>query len=161
MLPCSTARAHPFPALSEQGEAMFELAQQMVSLAKRIEARFSPISTSAGIVRLGLPESVAKACLSELFLKVETRSKLQLDVTVEQQQLDKPSPQKSENLDIEILAEADVGPPIKVEPIGRNPLSWLGSPAMARSIEACTPTQAADLPIVTTPEPSQTRDVNK
>jgi DNA-binding transcriptional LysR family regulator len=156
--PLFDRQAHPF-LLSEQGEAMFELAQQMVSLAKRIEARFSPISTSAGIVRLGLPESVAKACLSELFLKVRKLApKLQLDVTVDSSSSINRR-LRNLSLDIGILAEADVGPPIRVEPIGRNPLSWLGSPAMARSIEACTPTQAADLPIVTTPEPSQTRAV--
>jgi DNA-binding transcriptional LysR family regulator len=135
---------------------MFELAQQMVSLAKRIEARFSPVSASAGIVRLGLPESIAKACLSELFLRMRKLApRLQLDVTVESSSSINRR-LKNLSLDIGILAEAELGPPIKIEPIGRNPLAWLSSPAVAKRIETCTPAVAADLPIVTTPEPSQT-----
>ena len=156
--PLFDRQAHPF-LLSEPGEAMFEHAQQMVSLAKRIEARFSPISASAGIVRLGLPESVAKACLSELFLKVRKLApRLQLDVTVESSSSINRR-LRNLSLDIGILAEADLGPPIKLEPIGRNPLSWLSSPALARRVEACTPAHSADLPILTTPEPSQTHAV--
>jgi DNA-binding transcriptional LysR family regulator len=156
--PLFDRQAHPF-LLSAEGEAMFELAEQMVSLARRIEARFSPVSASAGIVRLGLPESVANACLSELFLKVrELAPRLQLDVAVESSSSINRR-LRNLSLDIGILAEPDLGPPIRVERLGRNPLGWLSSPALGRRMEACTPAAAADLPILTTPEPSQTHAV--
>src|SRR5260370_32833363 len=56
--------------LSEQGEQLLTLAQDLLTLSNQIEARFVPVNATKGVVRLGLPESVAATCLSSLIQRV-------------------------------------------------------------------------------------------
>lgn len=137
--------------LSEHGQELLELAQDLILLSKKIETRFAPVRGSRGVVRLGLPESVAVTCLSSIIQSAaELAPLLQLEVTVD---LSNVINRKLLNLslDVAILADPEVGPPIKLTPIGQNPLAWLSSPDLAPPAEV-TPEELAKFRILTTPE---------
>ncbi len=140
-------------SLSEQGEQMMGFVDEMMSLSKRIETHFPPLGGFRGVVRLGLPESIAAACLSELIDRVEALApQLRLDVTVD---LSSAINRKLKNfsLDVAILAEPDLGAPIKLAPIGKNPLAWLSCVATAPK-GTVSPEQLAHFRVLTTPENS-------
>ena len=137
--------------VNEHGQELLELAEEMFLLSKKIEARFMPVSGSKGVVRLGLPESVAATCLSVMMQGVAAVAPLlRLDVTVD---LSSAINRKLTDLslDVAILADPDVGPPIKLTPIGRNPLAWFGAPALAPAGEV-TPADLAKFRLLLTPE---------
>jgi DNA-binding transcriptional LysR family regulator len=139
--------------LSEQGETMLAFVNEMMSLLKRIEVQFPPLGGFRGVVRLGLPESIAVTCLSELIDRVEALApQLTLDVTVD---LSSAINRKLKNLslDVAILAEPDLGAPIKLAPIGKNPLAWMCCAPMAPK-GTVSPEQLAHFRILTTPENS-------
>ena len=141
--------------LSDHGRELVELAREMVQLAKRIETRFTPVGDCRGVVRLGLPESVAATCLSAIIqLVAELAPLLRLDVTVDTSILINRK-LAGLSLDVAVLADPEVAPPIKLVPVGHNPVSWLAAPAMAGPGEV-TPADLARLHILTTPEFSLT-----
>ena len=145
-------------ALSDHGRELLELARDMVELSKRIETRFTPVGESRGVIRLGLPESVAVTCLSSMIQQVaELAPLLRLDVTVDTSTAINRK-LVSLDLDVAILADPEVAPPIKLTVIGQNPAAWLASPATARATEA-TPAELARFRILTTPEFSHTSAV--
>jgi DNA-binding transcriptional LysR family regulator len=146
-------RAGHHVTLSEPGEKMLSFVDEMMSLSKRIETHFPALGGFRGVVRLGLPESIAAACLSELIDRVEALApQLRLDVTVD---LSSAINRKLKNLslDVAILAEPDLGAPITVVPIGKNPLAWLSCVATAPK-GTVNPKQLAHFRVLTTPENS-------
>lgn len=144
--------------LNEHGEELLELARDMVLLSKRIETRFAPVGESRGVIRLGLPESVAAICLSAMVQKIaELAPLLRLDVTVDMSTVINRKLMNL-SLDVAILADPEVAPPIKLVPIGQNPLAWLGSPGILPATEV-TPADLARFRILTTPEFSHTAAV--
>ena len=131
---------------------------EMMSLSRRIERHFPPLGGFRGVVRLGLPESIAAACLSELIDRVEVLApQLRLDVTVD---LSSAINRKLKNLtlDVAILAEPNLSPPIKLAPIGKNPLAWLSCPATAPQ-GVSTPEQLGRFRVLTTPDNSSNHAV--
>jgi len=144
--------------LTKQGTVVLEHASGIVSLADRISACCTAVGAARGVVRLGLPDSIAAACLSALVSRVaEVCPLVRLDVTVDLSSTINRR-LKDLSLDVAILAEPDVGPPIKLMPIGRNPLAWLGAPSTLPG-NGVTPADLARFRVITTPEFSHTYDI--
>lgn len=145
-------------SLTERGRLILEYAGGIVMLANRIRAACAAPGESRSVVRVAMPDSIAAACLSALVLRVgEVCPLVQLDVTVDLSSTINRR-LKDLSLDVAILAEPDAGPPVKLTPIGRNPLSWLAAPSVPLS-GTVTPEALARLRIITTPEYSHNYDV--
>ena len=160
---------HSF-SLTERGTLILDYAGRIVALANQISAACAAAGESRSVVRVGMPDSIAAPCLSALVSRVaEVCPLVQLDVTVDLSSTINRR-LKDLSLDVAILAEPDVGPPVKLTPVGRNPLSWLAAPSMApsglpgRSLGgssggSVTPADLTRLRIITTPEYSHNYDV--
>jgi len=144
-------------SLTERGSLILEHAENMVLLANRISAICVVPGKSRSVVRVGMPDSIAAACLSALVSRVaKVFPSVQLAITVD---LSSTINRRLRDLsiDVAILAEPDVGPPVTLIPIGRNPLAWLAAPSVRLS-GSVTPIDLASLRIITTPEYSHNYD---
>jgi DNA-binding transcriptional LysR family regulator len=144
--------------LTERGTLILEYADGIVSLSNRINAACAAPGDSRSVVRVGMPDSIAAACLSALVSRVaEVCPLVQLDISVDLSSTINRR-LKDLSLDVAILAEPDVGPPVKLTPIGRNPLAWLAAPSIPLS-DVVTPADLRRLRIITTPEYTHNYDV--
>jgi DNA-binding transcriptional LysR family regulator len=140
--------------VTDNGEVLLRFTEEMLSVCKKMEAHFPALGGWRGVVRVGMPDSIAATCLPDLINRVgDVAPQLRLDVTVD---LSNALNRKLRNLtlDVAILAEPDVGPPIKVTRIGKNPLGWLSAPGNAPPGKV-RPGDLAHLRILTGPEHSQ------
>jgi DNA-binding transcriptional LysR family regulator len=139
--------------LTGEGEVLLELASTILANTWKISERVGALGIVQGVVRFGLPETFALACLPELMrslgrdypgLRVElaigTSSTLLRDL-------------EDRRLEVAILSNPRENPRLRMIPLGQHEMVWAASP----DLETRPPIRPGDIraaPIISNPYPS-------
>ena len=130
-----------------QAEKMLQLADELAGIARRGDAL-------RGMLRLGANESTAMCGLTELLSRLKAvypELKIELTIDVGAALSRKLN---ARELDMAILSDPMSAPHVVDEAIGAVMLGWIASPRLALPKRDLTPSEAASLPVVSTPVPS-------
>jgi DNA-binding transcriptional LysR family regulator len=139
--------------LSSDGEVLLELSGNVLSEARRIQERVGSATNVQGLIRLGVPETFALACLPELmrFLAVEHPG-LRVELAIG------TSTQLSEDLEERRIDVAVLGDPkenlrLRTIPLGHHTMKWVAHESFDLR-EPVRPIDLRGLPIISTPPPA-------
>src|SRR5262245_52671039 len=120
-------RRGPQLSLTVEGHALIGYADRMLDTAGEIVDRFRSRDPLKGVLRLGLSESFALICLTDLLKRLEERYP---DLKAEVHVGDTGAVSallNARKLDIAIVSEPVVEPHVHARPIGTNLLGWVAS----------------------------------
>ena len=120
-------RRGPHLSLTVQGHALIGYAERMLDTAGEIVDRFRSRDPLKGVLQLGLSESFALICLTDLLKRLEERYP-DLKASVHVGDTGAVSALLNERkLDIAVVSEPIVEPHVHARPIGTNQLGWVAS----------------------------------
>ncbi|HMK78840.1 MAG TPA: LysR family transcriptional regulator [Xanthobacteraceae bacterium] len=120
-------RRGPQLSLTVEGHTLIEYADRMLDTAGEIVDRFRSRDPLKGTLRLGLSESFALICLTDLLKRLEGRYP-DLKASVHVGDTGAVSALLNERkLDIAVVSEPVVEPHVHARPIGTNQLGWVAS----------------------------------
>jgi DNA-binding transcriptional LysR family regulator len=120
-------RRGPQLSLTVEGHALIGYADRVLDTAGEIVDRFRSRDPLKGTLRLGLSESFALVCLTDLLKRLETRYP-ELKTEVHVGDTGAVSALLNERkLDIAVVSEPVVEPYVHARPIGTNQLGWVAS----------------------------------
>jgi DNA-binding transcriptional LysR family regulator len=148
-------RRGPRISLTAEGHALVEYADRMLETAGEMIERFHTRDPLNGILRLGLNESFALICLPELLQRLEQRYPgIKTSVFVGDTGLVSQSLNRKE-LDIAIVSEPKVGAHVRLEPIGRNRLSWYAGADVELARKIMSPADLSQFHLIVSPSTAQ------
>ncbi len=139
--------------LTKDGKALFELSRSVLSETWRIPETLSG-NVARGTFRLGVPENIARTCLSELLRVLRhDHSELKLELAIG------TSGNLSRELEEHRLGAAILGNPhtsgardLQFIPLGKHPMVWASGPGFDIK-GTITPADICELPVLCNPEP--------
>ena len=148
-------RRGPRISLTAEGHALVEYADRMLETAGEMIERFHTRDPLNGVLRLGLNESFALICLPELLQRLEQRYPgIKTSVFVGDTGLVSQSLNRKE-LDIAIVSEPKVGAHVRLEPIGRNRLSWYAGAGVELARSIMSPADLSQFHLIVSPSTAQ------
>jgi DNA-binding transcriptional LysR family regulator len=143
-------RAKPTPL----GREMAAHAEQVVAVCEELDGRFSTGVEMRGTVRIGVADTFAMTCLSELMRHIEqrfpqVRAEIRVDFSVRLN-----ASLHMGDIDIAVLTAPTANPLVVVEPLADLGLVWVASPRLELGKGPFRPADFAGLPIITNPDPS-------
>lgn len=148
-------RRGPRINLTAEGHALIAYADRMLAAAEELTQRFRTRNPLIGTLRIGLSENFAQLCLGELFRRVETRypaikaSMFIGDSGELTQRLN------ARELDIAIVANAQVQDHVSREPVGWSRLGWFARRDFHAGPEILTPSDLAQHHLIMSPPSSR------
>ena len=148
-------RRGPRISLTAEGHALMEYADRLLGTADEMVERFRTRDPLKGMLRLGLNESFALICLPDLLRRLELRypgikiSVFVGDTGLVSQKLDR------QELDIAIVSEPTVGPHVRREPIGSNPLGWFAAIDFELARGVLSPADLGQFHLIVSPPTAQ------
>ena len=139
--------------LTNEGEVLLELAATMLTEARRIHERVGNARAVQGVIRLGLPENFAIACLPELLrLLGRDHERLRIDLAIGTS--DSLSRDLEEHrIDAAILANPPASRKLRLIPIGQHRMVWTAAPSFGLK-PPIRPGDIRGLPIISNPQPA-------
>ncbi|MFI5013690.1 MAG: LysR family transcriptional regulator [Hyphomicrobiales bacterium] len=132
-------RRGPRLSLTAEGHALVDYADRMLDTAGEIVDRFRSRDPLKGLLRLGLSESFALICLTDLLQRLEERYP-DLKTSVHVGDTGTVSSLLNERkLDIAVVSEPAVEPHVHRQPIGTNQLGWVASTKLVISQAVLSP----------------------
>ncbi len=120
-------RRGPRLSLTAEGHALLDYADRILETASEIVDRFRSRDPLKGLLRLGLSESFALICLTDLMRRLEQRYP-DLKTSVHVGDTGTVSGLLNERkLDIAVVSEPSLEPHVHARPIGTNELAWFAS----------------------------------
>ncbi len=143
-------RARPTPL----GREMAAHAELVVAACEELDGRFAPGDDLRGPVRIGVADTFAMTCLSELMRHVEkrfpaVRAEIRVDFSVRLNEA-----LQGGDIDIAVLTAPTPNPLVTIEPLVALELAWVASPKLLLGKGPFRPADLAGLPIITNPNPS-------
>jgi len=136
------------------GLNLLAYAERMLALAEEMNLRLGAKGPVAGLLRLGVADSFAIACLPQLLVDMGDRfPALRVEVSVDYSaELD--AELQAGALDIAVLTAPRLTEAIRVEPLVEMVLRWVAPPRLLQGARCLRPADLVDVPIVTNPSPS-------
>jgi DNA-binding transcriptional LysR family regulator len=148
-------RKGPRISLTAEGHALLGYAERMLATAQEMKNRFQSRNPIEGVLRLGVNETFATVCLSELIRRLEQQNPgLQVSVCVEHSRAMSRLLNDME-VDVAVVSEPQVARHVKEEPVGTNGFAWAASPSMITPRGVVTANEIASLPIMVTAPPTR------
>jgi DNA-binding transcriptional LysR family regulator len=145
-------RNGPRVTLTADGNALLEYADRLLETADDAVVRFKQRNPLLGLLRIGVNESFALICLTDLMSRLEQQyPKLKTSVVVGDTGMISGL-LNDHQLDIAIISEPDVGTHIHQVPIGRNELAWIASNRFKLPSGTLTPSQLAEHHLIVSPQ---------
>jgi DNA-binding transcriptional LysR family regulator len=141
--------------VSDQGVAMFDYVERVLSLMQDLEGHVRRRGPLRGLIRLGVPDSFALLCLADLLKSLDGKHpELNVAVTVDNS---RALGQKLEEgaLDLAIMTEPP-GKLVRMEYFGPQAVTWVASPSFRKRAQQLAPADLVSEQIVTNPAPSPT-----
>ena len=143
-------RAKPTPL----GREIAAHAEQVVAVCEELDGRFSGGVQMRGTVRIGVADTFAMTCLSEVMRHIEqrfplVRAEIRVDFSVRLNES-----LHAGDIDIAVLTAPAPGPLVVIEPLLDLGLVWVASPKLLSAKGPYGPADFASLPILTNPAPS-------
>lgn len=140
--------------LTAAGREMLGYVERILALTEEMEGRVGRNDPLHGLLRLGVNDTFALACLSELLTALERLyPELRVDVSVDISTL--LSEQLNQRqLDVAFLVAPEVEAAVTTERLGWVDNSWVASPLMRLPSCPVTPHDLVDHRVLTTPAPS-------
>lgn len=144
-------RHGPRVTLTAEGHALIDHAAQLLENADGIVARFRSRDPLKGLLRIGLNESFALVCLSDLLHRLQTRypdlkTAVHVGDTAAVGRL-----LNERKLDVAIVSQPDLEPHVHAQPIGVNEFGWIAGMRMSVPAGVLTPADLSRLPIMISP----------
>jgi DNA-binding transcriptional LysR family regulator len=144
-------RNGPKVTLTADGHSFLEYADRLLETADEATVRFKKRNPLLGLLRLGVSESFAHVCLSDLMTRLEQQyPKLKTSVTVGDTGMISTLLNEHQ-LDIAVISEPGVASHIHRVPIGRNELAWIASSRLKLPSGILTPADLAQNHIIVSP----------
>ncbi len=144
-------RRGPRISLTAEGHALVDHAERLIGVADEIVERFRSRDPLRGLLRLGLNESFAMICLTELLGRLEKRyPELKTSVHVG----DTGAVGKLLNerkLDIAVVSEPELEPHVHGQQIGVNEMQWIAGAKLPVPAGPLTPAQLASYHLIISP----------
>lgn len=145
-------RNGPRVAMTAEGHALIEYAERALSAADDVVTRFKSRDPLLGLLRLGINESFAMVCLTDLMRRLEQRySKLKISVVVGDTGL-VGGLLNNHQLDLAVVSHPDVGSHIRQIPVGQNELAWIAGRGFEVPAAPLTPAQLAAHHLIGSPQ---------
>jgi DNA-binding transcriptional LysR family regulator len=145
--------------LSEHGEVMLRHVEQVLAAADEMEAALAPMGSLKGIVRIGMPDSIAIACLGDMMRNLESSHRgLRLEISIDSSAGLLRS-LKDRKLDIALVGEPPQLAGYRIEYVARNPIGWVAAPRLRLPAGVLGPRDLADFHLLTAPEFSSTYNI--
>jgi DNA-binding transcriptional LysR family regulator len=145
-------RNGPRVTLTADGHALLEYADRLVETADDAVVRFKKRNPLLGLLRLGVNESFAHICLTDLMGRLEQQyPKLKTSVTVGDTGMISGL-LNDHKLDIAVISEPGVASHIHQVPIGQNELGWIASSKFKLPAGILTPTELAQHHLIVSPQ---------
>jgi DNA-binding transcriptional LysR family regulator len=139
--------------LTNEGEVLLELSASILAEARRIHERVGNVDAVQGVLRLGLPENFAIACLPELVRLINRNHpglRVDLAIGTSDSLLDSL---EEHRIDAAVLANPQANPRLRFVPLGAHRMVWAAAP----DIDLRPPIRPGDirsLPIISNPPPA-------
>lgn len=148
-------RAGRSVALTDEGAAMLEYVERIMSLVQDLDHRFSAGVELRGLLRLGLPDTFAMSWLPELLCELDgLHPHLRVSITVDNSALLGRRLNEG-TLDICVLSEPKETRNFRLSQLGQHDLIWVAQPGLLpRENELLTAADILDLRVFTNPPPS-------
>lgn len=141
--------------LTQDGTKALPFAEQIVQLKRSMLASVGDRSKIAGMLRLGVIESVVHTWLPDLLKRLrEEYPKLTIELTSDTS-ANLSSQLTNGNLDAAVLTTPVTGADVINVALGSLPMCWLASPALRLSDEPLSETELATFQIISFPRHSQ------
>ena len=136
------------------GDHIFGFAEKMLRLADEMQSHHRSVDPLHGALRLGVVESVATLCLTELLSALgDQYPALTISVTVDIGTALNGMLIKRE-LDLAFLTDPEARTYLTNQPIGPIHYQWIGSPRRRLPERGARPAELQGVPILTHPNPS-------
>ena len=143
-------RHGPRIELTADGHALSPHADHLISGARGLQQRFQQRDPLAGILRLGVTESFAALCLSELLARLERRHPA-LSTSVQIGDTSRISALlNGGELDLAVVSEPEIEEHIESLPIGRNSFGWIARADYVLPDRVLTPEELAEHHLILT-----------
>ena len=148
-------RRGPKVTLTSHGTQFLPFADQMLGTMARLAEQFRTPSVLKGTLRLGVSESFALACLSDLILRLEIRfpnlkSLVQVgDTGTISKMID------DHQLDLAVISEPNVAREVQRIAIGANELAWFADASLDILHNVHTPAELCKYHLFISPPPSR------
>jgi DNA-binding transcriptional LysR family regulator len=144
-------RRGPRVNLSAEGHAFVDQAERLLEDADAIVARFRMRDPLKGVLRLGLNESFALICLSELLRRLEAQHP-DLKTSVHVGDTGAVSRLLNERkLDVAIVSQPDLEPHVRALPIGTNEMGWIAGAGLSLPAGVLSPAALARFHLTISP----------
>lgn len=140
--------------LTNEGVALVDYSRRLLQAANELPGHLRSRDPLHGVLRLGVPTSFARACVTELLRRLdEQHPALKIDVRVNDsgtltQMLD------DQDLDVALLVEPVAIKHVSQQSVGSCKLAWFASKDLALP-RIVRPADLAELHVVSTPQPSR------
>jgi DNA-binding transcriptional LysR family regulator len=142
------------PQLTADGREILKYAQRMMVLMRDMRTCALNGAGVVGTIRLGAADTFALTCLPSLLAQLEhhfPRLKVALDIDYS---FNLNRKLHGGDLDIAFLTSPTAGPDVRIEPLVPIALVWVASPRLGLPELRLVPSDLANVPIITNPEPS-------
>jgi DNA-binding transcriptional LysR family regulator len=147
-------RNGPRIQLTPEGSALIDHARRLLAASDGLTRHFTSADSLKGVLRLGMTDTFALACLNDLVQCLAERYPgLKTAVRVDDSGTMSQMLEEAE-LDVAILVEANVSSRIREEVVGHNELAWMAGPSL-RLPRRLRPRDLAGLHIMLPPPPSR------
>jgi DNA-binding transcriptional LysR family regulator len=134
--------------LTARGRALVPYAERMASLSREIAHRFVDASDIGGIVRFGISGSIATGMLPKLIRQTAARHpSIEIEFVVDLS-ANLARRLNARTIDLAIMASYPSSRGFTADVVGRMPLCWLASRALAAPRRVLTPAELAAWPII-------------
>ncbi|MDE1996289.1 MAG: LysR family transcriptional regulator [Rhizobiaceae bacterium] len=145
-------RNGPRVMLTSDGQTLIEYADRLLVTADDVVQRFKSRDPLLGMLRLGVTESFALICLTDLMKRLELRyPRLKTSVVVGDTGV-LSNLLNEHRLDLAIVPDPDVAAHVRQIQIGRNELAWIASPHMEMRSGTLTPADLVDRHMIVGPQ---------
>ncbi len=148
-------RRGPRLSLTAEGHALIDYADRMLDTADEIVSRFRSRDPLKGMLRLGLNESFALVCLTDLLKRLKERHP-ELKTSVHVGDTRTVSGLLNERkLDVAVVSEPEVEAHVHQRPIGTNELGWVASTKLDISQAVLSPAELSRHHLITSAPPAR------
>lgn len=148
-------RNGPKITLTTEGHALIGFAERMLQTSDEMAERFRSGDPLRGTLRIGLSENFALICLGELLRRVEQKyPNIKASMFIgDSGELSRKL--QDRELDVAIVAQAEVPPSVSQELVGHSQLGWFASSRLSMGSRALTPANIAQHHLMIAPQSSR------
>ncbi|MBB3459422.1 DNA-binding transcriptional LysR family regulator [Rhizobium sp. BK313] len=145
-------RNGPRVMLTSDGQTLIDYADRLLGTADDVVQRFKSRDPLLGMLRLGVTESFALICLTDLMKRLEVGyPRLRTSVVVGDTGV-LSNLLNEHRLDLAIVPDPDIAAHVRQIPMGQNELAWIAGPQMDVQPGILTPSDLVDRHMIVGPQ---------